>query len=328
LKKCRQQIEDSPDGLPEELDCTGLYKDFEDKVLEDDVVEFAPAHRLWSDGADKTRWIHLPKGEKIDTSDPDSWVFPVGTKAWKEFAKNGKRVETRLYEKADSGWAKAAYVWNDDETETERGEGADLTVDGEPYHVPTNIECNECHNGRKDRLLGFEQVGLGLPGSTGLTLAELVDTDRLENFSGASEYTISDDGSGVAEPALGWLHMNCGVSCHNGNPGSKGYSRGMRLQLKVAELEAAGNPRELPITTTTVGQDAATLRWNGQKRIVAGSPDESLLYKLISQRGNKDQQMPPIGTVIVPELEVEQVAEWIRQLPAGETETEEDVQLD
>ena len=58
---------------------------------------FSPQYPLWSDGAAKARWIYLPPGTAIDTSDPDDWTFPVGTRFWKEFTFNGRKVETRLH---------------------------------------------------------------------------------------------------------------------------------------------------------------------------------------------------------------------------------------
>jgi len=60
---------------------------------------YKPALELWADGATKQRFISIPAGIKIDTSSFDEWVFPNGTKVWKEFRLDGKRVETRLYEK-------------------------------------------------------------------------------------------------------------------------------------------------------------------------------------------------------------------------------------
>ena len=47
---------------------------------------YTPNFALWSDGAAKERWLSLPAGTEIDTSDPDDWRFPDGTRAWKQFA--------------------------------------------------------------------------------------------------------------------------------------------------------------------------------------------------------------------------------------------------
>src|SRR5437016_2932757 len=59
------------------LSKAGLYSDPASKTLASDLVYFAPTHVLWSDGAHKRRWIRLPPGTRIDTSDMDHWVPPV-----------------------------------------------------------------------------------------------------------------------------------------------------------------------------------------------------------------------------------------------------------
>src|SRR5437762_972066 len=103
------------------LTCTGLYSDISTKELAPGVEPYLPAIALWSDGADKDRWIRLPPGTTIDTSDPNEWAFPDGTKLWKQFSRDGRRVETRLWQKVRSGfWVDAAYAWSDDETEAVR----------------------------------------------------------------------------------------------------------------------------------------------------------------------------------------------------------------
>ncbi len=79
---------------PAHLVCTGLYADLKNKLIAPGIEGYAPAVSLWSDGAEKQRWISLPPGELIDNSDPNEWSFPVGTKVWKEFSKAGQRVET------------------------------------------------------------------------------------------------------------------------------------------------------------------------------------------------------------------------------------------
>ena len=52
---------------------TGLYAT--GLQVRPDNLPFAPQYPLWSDGADKRRWIHLPPGTSIDASGPD-WRFP------------------------------------------------------------------------------------------------------------------------------------------------------------------------------------------------------------------------------------------------------------
>lgn len=97
----------APPPLPEHLRDTG--------ITAPGVVPFSPQYPLWSDGAEKRRWLWLPPGRFIDGSKPDAWQFPPGTRLWKEFAHDGHAVETRFIERlADGSWRYATYVWNAD----------------------------------------------------------------------------------------------------------------------------------------------------------------------------------------------------------------------
>jgi len=60
---------------------------------------------FWSDGAEKFRYLYLPPGEKIDNANPDRWNFPVGSRIWKDFVRDGVSVETRmLYKTGPNSW--------------------------------------------------------------------------------------------------------------------------------------------------------------------------------------------------------------------------------
>ena len=97
----------APAPLPQTLRETGLYADWESKRVADGNLPYSPQYPLWTDGAAKRRWIHLPAGKFIDARKPDAWEFPVGTKLWKEFS-FGRRVETRYIERRASGWVYAS----------------------------------------------------------------------------------------------------------------------------------------------------------------------------------------------------------------------------
>ena len=49
------------------------------------------------------------------------------------------------------------------------------------------------------------------------------------------------------------------------------------------------------------------------RRVVAGSPERSVLYHRISRRGTG--QMPPLGSTEVDKKAVNLIADWIRSLP-------------
>lgn len=303
---------------PQLLSCTGLYTDIEAKEVADVARPFTPGVQLWSDGADKLRWIYLPPGTQIDTSNPDSWIFPIGTKFWKEFSWKGHRVETRLFQKeTDTLWLKTSYHWDQDETEATRFAGGEVDVAGDTYYIPNGRECEQCHKGRDDRALGFEALLLGLPDARGLTLARLADEGLISDDSFASNIEIGDDGTGKAAAALGWLHVNCGVSCHNGYTGAEAYRTDMYLQLKVSDVDGSSVGGVEPINMT-VGVGATTPRWTDRTRITAGSPTDSLLYFLLSTRdaANPKDQMPPIASRVVDEDGAALVEDWIRSLSA------------
>jgi len=301
---------------PKNLVCTGLYEDIVGKVTAPGVAPYAPAIPLWSDGATKQRWIALPAGGIIDSSNPEEWIFPVGTKVWKEFSRGGQRVETRLWQKVRNGyWVDGTYVWNADESAGVLGGGGDIVLDdGSAYHIPTQDECEKCHRGRTEHILGFEQVLLGLPGATGLTLDTLVQQGKLSAPPASTALAIGDDGTGAAAPALGWLHVNCGVTCHNDNSNSTAYAAGMLLRLSPAELDGRAVDATFDPVRTTVGVVVGTPNWSGQTRIVPGSPQQSLIYQLISHRG-MGMQMPPIATNLVDEVNDARIAAWIAGMP-------------
>src|SRR5262245_34989426 len=66
-------------AFPERLSETGLYSNLAAGELAPGVFAYTPAFELWSDAALKQRWILLPAGQQIDTSNMDEWRFPQGT---------------------------------------------------------------------------------------------------------------------------------------------------------------------------------------------------------------------------------------------------------
>ncbi|HMI90554.1 MAG TPA: hypothetical protein VK509_04280 [Polyangiales bacterium] len=302
--------------LPDDLRCTGLYADLASKQVAPSVRAFKPATELWSDGASKQRWIYLPPGTKIDNSDPDSWMFPVGTKLYKEFSSSGHRVETRIFWKeADKHWLKATYHWSADEASAMRFDGGQVDVAGKPYFIPAAKDCDRCHKGREEKTLGFEQVLLALSGAQGLTLQELTRAGLLTDPPSGSSFSIGDDGTGNAAPALRWLHVNCGVSCHNPNTAAEGYSSDLRLRLPAESIDGR-SPAEFESLRTTIGVASSTPEWRNRTRITKGSARNSLLYQLASVRNiaDPDNQMPPVASRVVDAEGIMLLDKWIASM--------------
>ncbi len=286
-----------PTALPARLSETGLYGDFAAKIVAGSLREFAPSNVLWSDAADKLRWIDLPAGATIDASDVDRWLFPVGTKWFKEFARDGKRLETRLiWRVADTGDREAdtlfgSYVWDDAESEAYFMPAGAQNLKGTQHDAPSADSCWKCHVGEPGRALGFTALQLG-------------------DVSDLPLEPAPPRGVTYAAPnaALGYLHANCG-HCHNEH-GSAWSNSSMVLRLGAAETDASTTR----MVATTVGVPLQFWVGHGYStRIVAGDPAQSAILARMDQRA-ANLQMPPIATEVVDPTGVALVRQWIDSL--------------
>jgi hypothetical protein len=176
----------------------------------------------------KRRWIRLPPGSAIDASDPDRWVFPVGTQLWKEFAFE-RRVETRymqLGSRRPSG-RYATYVWSVDGRDATlaptRGlRGACELAGGARHDIPEPVStAARATKARPTSVLGFGALQLSsdrdplAPHATQRTsrgassCAELVERGLVRNLP--TEFTTnarhgSTPATARERAALGYLH--------------------------------------------------------------------------------------------------------------------------
>jgi hypothetical protein len=281
----------SNEALPERLSETGLEA----------AEPYAPRFELWSDGAEKRRFIALPPGASIDTRDPDAWQFPEGTKIWKEFARDGKKLETRVLWKTGAGaedWAMMAYAWDDEERDAIAVPEGRADVRGTDHDIPSASDCMACHGGAPSRVLGFSALQLAHDGD-GVTLSSLAD--RL------SEPVVVPalPGDESSARALGTLHANCG-HCHNARQGRAGQQRcfdprtPFDFYLRVSELDRV--------------ESTATWRTAMGSAIVPGDPDASAVIRRMRHRGGFMPGMPPLATEHVDEAGLAAITAWIESL--------------
>lgn len=312
-------------ALPQDLRCTGLYANWETRELACGVLPYVPAYQLWSDGADKQRYMWLPPGTKIDVSHPDAFVFPEGTRFWKEFRivdGHGKRLgETRLLVKRKEFWSATTYVWSADGASATQSNDGVLNLDGTGHTVPTRDQCKQCHSGRADFVLGFDPILLG-PGASGLTMQSLAERSLVEDPS-QPEGSVSvallgavPPGTAVERAALGYLHANCGVSCHSQEPLAEAKTAGLDLRLEHGEY---GTVATTDAYRTTLNQAYGTnavlptpVPAGGYVRIRPTDPVRSLLLARMKVRGMP--QMPRIGTNVVDATGAAAVQAWIEQM--------------
>ena len=279
-----------------------LYSDIAKKTVHPRNHEFKPTYELWTDAAEKRRWIALPPGGKIDTSDMDHWVFPVGTRTWKEFARGGKLLETRMVEKTgDDAYRMGSYVWNDAGTEAIWTTAGENNVLGTTHDVPNEAACQRCHFGQPGRVIGFSAIQLAK--STGpLPLSAI---GSWLTVPAASDYGVP--GNAVQSAALGYLHANC-AHCHNPNDTVTYLAAGMDLTIYVADKD----PTKTKTWTGSVNQK--TERYTSMAyRIYGGDTSKSAMYVRMTLR-DKDQ-MPPLGTEVVHTAGLATLKAWIDTLP-------------
>lgn len=278
------------------LSQTGLYLDIADKTLAPDLIAFAPAYPLWSDGAEKQRWLRLPAGAQIDSRDMDHWQFPVGTLAWKEFSLNGRRIETRLVMRTGLGprdYFMGAFLWDEAESDARFVPEGQLDALGTGHDVPRVKLCFTCHDGEPGRILGFSALQL----SAAVPSALLSDVP-------AEPLVLPGDPP--AQQALGYLHANCG-HCHNAL-GTSWPDTDLVLRSSVHDARV----EDTALYRSTVGVRVSSASLPGV-RVLPGDPAQSRVYSRMQSREPKIG-MPPIGTEHADEQGLAAVRAFIQAL--------------
>jgi hypothetical protein len=289
-------------ALPALLSETGLYADAA-RELADGVERFRPLEALWSDGADKERFIWLPPGAVIDTSDMDSWQFPAGTKLWKTFIRDRVRVETRLLQKLPGGWTAAAYIYEDDGSDAQLTAAGAENVLGTEHDVPAASQCPACHRGRESFVLGFSAIQLAHEAESPdeLTLRRLVEAGLLSEPPSREPHI---PGTATQRSALAYLHANCG-HCHNSARPDRAEERCFDPENDLdfwLRVDSLSSPQQTPTYRSGRENDC----------IDPGDPQSSQMLRRMSRRAGG--QMPPLATERVDERAVSLLQRWIGEM--------------
>jgi len=314
---------DADPNNPPTLYDTGLCADLACNQIAAGISTYTPAYALWSDAASKRRWIELPAGATIDTTDPDHWEFPVGTKLWKEFTSqdannNPVRVETRFIWRQAMGttndWFYVSYEWNAAQTATVAVPAGDPNANGTQHDIPPRFQCKQCHEGISSRVLGFGAIQLDHAAANGdIAIDDLVTGGKLTtNPPGATapHYPLPG-GGGAATNALGYLHANCG-HCHN--PQSKVYTgEGVTMELRLT-VGSLGALSTTPVYQTAVDHDATFPIDGLTKRIVSRDPTHSILIDRFTADPTSAKHMPLIGAEVTDQTAATTLTDWITNI--------------
>lgn len=283
-------------GAELRLSQTGLYTDIAGKRVAPDSVAFQPRFQLWSDGAEKRRWLRLPPGTRIDDSAPDHWQLPAGAVVFKEFTRDGKRIETRVLARTGPEprdyWL-GAFVWNDDESDALFTPEGLSNARGTSHDVPSRKRCGTCHDGAPGRVLGLSAIQ-----EPQLPPGLLREARPPSVVPGAPD----------TQAALGYLHANC-AHCHN--PRGSAFPD-TDLDLRLSSSDTSPEATLAQRTTLRVPLQffrRSSARW----RVLPGAPEQSALLSRMSQ-SDPLLRMPPLGTEQVDHTGVAAVRAWIESL--------------
>jgi len=266
---------------------------------------------LWSDGAEKLRFVYLPAGTQAKADGENLLQFPVGAALIKTFAfqDQGRRrlIETRVLLHRAEGWVALPYLWNAEQTEARLAlAGARvpvITPGGETinYRVPNKNQCKECHGlhgavvpiGPKARNLSHDWLD---------RFAKTEMLDRVPEVSHPVPLWEERATVSAADAARGYLDSNC-AHCHQ--PGATASNSGLDLRWEQQDPQAIGVMKR-PVAA---GRGAGNLLYD----VVPGKPQQSILaYRMGSLEGGV--AMPELGKATVDKDGLAAVERWIADL--------------
>jgi putative heme-binding domain-containing protein len=218
-----------PSQFPRKLSDTGLFQDTAAQTPAAGVLPFEIAEPMWQDGATASRFIALPEGKRIKTTTSGPPAKPnfkvewptesvlVRTMTWPA---TRQRIETQILHFDGDSWNGYSYRWNDQGTDAElvAADGAEFTVQKQPWRIHSRAECARCHTSWGGFALGFQpdqliSIGGKKPAEeTGLFDSRFLE--RLKKHLVSSHDTKSD----LESRARSWLHANC-AHCHRRHGG-------------------------------------------------------------------------------------------------------------
>lgn len=249
---------------------------------------------LWSDAADKTRYIALPDGAQMTIRDDGDMELPPGGVSVKSFALGGRLLETRFVVRDELGIYHAyAYEWNEQQSDAElRPDGAEITVTDETtWTVPSDLDCLSCHTDSARISLGLEVGQLNRDftyETTGREANQLATWQRIGLFDGVglhlpdelTRYPAYGSDASAAERARAYLHSNCS-HCHR--PGALGAGRmDMRFDVPFVAMALCN---AVPESGDPIESD---------NLFMPGEPDESILYERV-RTIDPVWRMPPLA---------------------------------
>lgn len=283
----------------------GFFDDLATMAPATDVVPYDIIAPLFTDGADKARYVYTPTPALTPpTGVPD---FPVGAALIKTFHYDAHKVETRVLLHQDSGWKGWTYVWTEDGTEAHlkiAGANLEISTDFGPinYRVPNANQCKSCHIGASGEMqpIGPKLRNLAMGDQLVAWAVSGILTHAPTNIDPITDYRDLDDT--LARRARAYLDANC-AHCHA--PGLPADTSGLYLNWD----------EDRPIHIGVGKHPVAAGRGSGGRLvdIDPGNPDGSIIVFRM-ESNDPGIMMPELGRSIVDEAGVELIRAYIAAL--------------
>lgn len=316
---------------PERLSQTRAFADIDALETSAGILPYGVQSPLWSDGAQKRRWIALPSGARIGFSEAEAWTFPPGTVFIKHFGmalderepEQVRRLETRfLVATRDGGYYGLVYRWDEDQRDARLVlDGAEDTLDivqadgsvrQQLYTYPSQQACNACHSSASGYVMGPRTAQLNGDYAYGVgaddahnQLATWARLDVFDSPVGDIPFTeherlvpLDDETAPIEARVRSYWDSNCS-SCHGGRSPIPSWDARFSTPL-AAQRVLFAEPYTGP-------------RPDGAQLIVPGEPERSLIY-LRSLSTQPGVRMPPLLRNRVDERYVELLGQWIESL--------------
>jgi len=294
-------------GFPATLSDYGFFTDAAAQRPASGVTPYRIQTPLWSDGAEKLRFVYLRAGTKANAQGDGLLDLPVGSALIKTFKLEGRLIETRVLLHRAEGWVALPYQWNREQTEARlalAGARLELTTprgQAISYAIPNKNQCKECHQ-QADAVVPIGPKVRNLSASWLASFQKAGKLDALPKVNARVPLWEDRAKLAAAPVARGWLDSNC-AHCHN--PGGSPSNSGLDLRWEQSD----------PIKLGIMKRPVAAGRGSGglEFDVVPGHPDKSImLYRMGSLEGGIS--MPEVGRSSIDPDGQAIVTKWIREM--------------
>jgi uncharacterized repeat protein (TIGR03806 family) len=325
-------------SLPAILSLTGVFTNTPAMAPAASLIPYSPNVPLWSDGAQKVRYLSIPNtgapyisSSQISYAPTFTWSFPAGTVFVKTFAlltnqsdpTSLRRLETRLLVRDTNGAVYGVtYKWRSDHSDadlltTNLTEAIPIQTPGgvmtNLWYYPSPSDCLQCHTAPANYVLGVNarQLNGSLTYPNGVTDNQLralnrtgllypaIDESQITNIEQLS--SLTNAAASYEQRARSYLDANC-AQCHV-QPGGSGPTFDARYDVALTNQHLLNTP---------------ALKGNfGYDNVNMITPDDVWRSSIYERMNSLDAaiKMPPLARNLMDTNAVQIMAEWINSLP-------------